>query len=121
MTVNHGIRMPPKFWQYSRHKFQYKREIQAVRRFIKKYGEPDVIYISMHNSIRTWTDYAAIEFKLQERKEYHEMVALPKDTSEVTKEVVNRGPDLRQSRPAKIKRAGLFDRLQELSGESQKQ
>ena len=39
LKSNRGIRLPPKFWQQVKYKFRYRREIQACRKFIKKYGE----------------------------------------------------------------------------------
>jgi len=112
---NHGLRLPAKFWQQHRYKFRYRREIQACRKFIKKYGEPAVLLIAMANHITTWTDYAKVEFLLQQIKERKERLAEPKDMSSVKPEVVEDLEDLRVDRKQVPKPLGLFEKLEEFS------
>jgi len=114
---NHGLRLPAKFWQTHRYKFRYRREIQACRKFIKKYGEPAVLLIAMENHITTWTDYAKVEFLLQRIKERKERLAELKDTSPVKPEVAEDVDDLRTDRKPAPKPLGLFERLEEFSNE----
>jgi len=110
---NHGIRLQPKFWQMHRYKFRYRREIQACRKFIKKYGEPAVLIIAMANHITTWTDYAKIEFLLQAIQERKKRLKQPKDMSSVKPEVVEDLEDLRVDRKPVLKSLGLFEKLEE--------
>jgi len=112
---NHGNRLPSKFWQLSRYKFRYRREIQACRKFIKKYGEPYVLYIALKNHITTWTDFAKIEFLCQQRLEQDQRLAQPKDTSPVEAEGVVSSIDLREHRVSAPEKMGLFDKLEEMS------
>lgn len=115
LRSNKGTRLPAKFWQQQRYKWRYRNEIQACRKFIKKYGEPVVLYIALHNQdIVTWRDFAKIEFFLQQIEESRLRKALPKDTSEVTEDVVKVNADHRDFKPASPK-VGLFDRLKELN------
>ncbi len=111
---NRGTRLPSKFWQQQRYKWQYRKEIQACRKFIKKYGEPTVLYVAMNNHITTWTDFAHLEFLLQRLAERQVRLAAPKDTSEVKRETVKVANDHRDFTPTPRK-LGLFDRLKELS------
>ena len=115
LRANHGTKLPPKFWQHTKYKFQYKREIQACRKFIKKYGEPSVLYIALHNHITTWTNYGNVEFLLQKRVEKFKRLAATKDTSPVKTEGVVSSIDLRENRPIILKKEGLFERLEELN------
>lgn len=111
---NHGIRLPPKFWQLTRYKFRYRREIQACRRFIKKYGEPDVLYVALNNHITTWTDFARIEFLLQQRAERRQRIAAPKDISPVVVDFSQENIDKRVNVKRRERKKGLFERLGEL-------
>jgi len=114
LRQNHGKRLAPKFWQQVKYKFRYKREIQACRRFIKKYGEPSVLYVAIHNKkLRSWTDFGHIEFLLQQRLESAKRRALPKDDSPVQTEEIKVDKDLRNYTPKEPKK-GLFERLKEL-------
>ena len=65
LRSNRQIKLPPKFWQQTKYKFRYRREIQEVRKFIKKYGEARVLSVAISSYITTWTDYAQIEAALQ--------------------------------------------------------
>jgi len=115
LRQNYGKRLKPKFWQEVKYKFRYKREIQACRRFIKKYGEPIVLYIAIqHKDLRSWTDFAHIEFLLQQKMESFQRRALPKDATSVQTETVKVTNDLRTFTPSAPKK-GLFERLKELS------
>lgn len=114
LRQNHGKRLPPKFWQQTRYKFKYRREIQACRKFIKKYGESKVLYVATHNKdLRSWTDFGRVEFLLQQLSERDERRALPKDNTGVPTETVHVDVDLRNQRP-RVQKKGLFDRLKEL-------
>lgn len=115
---NHGRRLASKFWQQTQYKFKYRREIQACRRFIKKYGEPSVLYVALHNPyITTWTDFAKIEYLMQQRMEILQRRATSKDISPVKPESVKVNIDLRTTRtPTRKKR--LLQRLRELNNES---
>ena len=111
---NKGTRLPSKFWQQQRYKWLYRKEIQACRKFVKKYGEPAVLHIAMNNHITTWADFAHIEFLLQQVAERSVRLAAPKDTSEVEKESVKVAEDFRDFTAPQPK-LGLFDRLKELN------
>lgn len=114
---NRQIKLPPKFWQQTKYKFRYRREIQAVRKFIKKYGEGRVLSVAISNYIMTWTNYGSIEAKLQKIKEHEELRTSPKDFTPPTKEVFKSGPDLRAKHGImKITKGnkGLFQKLKEL-------
>jgi hypothetical protein len=116
---NRGTRLPAKFWQLQRYKWQYRKEIQACRKFIKKYGEPTVLYIAMQHHITTWTDFAHLEFLLQKVAERQKRLAAPKDISGVSRESVKVAEDYRDFTP-KPRKKGLFDRLKELSSGEEK-
>ena len=111
---NKGTRLPPKFWQQQRYKWAYRKEIQACRKFIKKYGEPSVLYIAMNNHITSWSDFAHIEFLLQKIAERSRRLATPKDTTPVTKETVKVASDHRDFTPLPNKQ-GLFSILNVLN------
>ncbi|TFH25853.1 hypothetical protein E4G67_00285 [Candidatus Bathyarchaeota archaeon] len=119
LRSNKGTQLPPAFWQLQRYKWQYRNEIQACRKFIKKFGEPAVLFIAIHNQdIVTWKDFAKVEFLLQQIEESRLRRALPKDTSGIPKESVKVLTDLRDfTSPAPKK--NLFERLSELSGKEE--
>lgn len=118
---NQGIRLPQRFWTDTRYKFKFGREIQAVRKFMKEFGEKRLLEISLREYITTYTDYAQMNVYLQKMREQTERLAAPKDTSEVKPEVIkNEGPDLRESRVVKKKKLGLFQRIQEIQDVSTK-
>jgi len=113
--MNCGVRLPQRFWTDTRYKFRFGREIQAVRKFMKEFGEKRLLEISLKEYITTYTDYAQMNVFLQKMREQSERLAYPKDTSEVKPEVTRvEGPDLRDSRPVIKKKLGLFDRIQEI-------
>ena len=115
LRANKGTRLPAKFWQLQRYKWRYGKEIQACRKFIKKYGEPAILNLAIENQrVTTWTDFAHLEFLLQKVEERRVRVSLPKDSSPVTKETVEVAEDFRDFTPAQSKKS-LFDRLKELS------
>ena len=115
LRANKGNKLPSKFWQQQRYKWRYRKEIQACRKFIKKYGEPSVLYIAIHNqSVTTWTDFGKVEFLLQKLEERRQRLALPKDTSLVKPESVKVTKDYRDFVPTPRK-GGLFERLKELN------
>jgi hypothetical protein len=116
LRSNRGTRLPSKFWQQQKYKWRYRNEIQACRKFIKKFGEPAVLYVAMHHQeITSWRDFARVEFLLQKIEESRALRALPKDTSAVSKETVKVDEDHRDFTPAPPKK-NLFERLSELNG-----
>lgn len=117
LRQNYGQRLPPKFWQQTKYKFRYRREIQACRKFIKKYGESVVLYIALHNpNISTWTDFGHIEFLLQQREEAKIRMAALKDNTPIEILSEKTDIDLRENKGPK-KKGGLFERLKELNNE----
>lgn len=114
LRQNHGNKLPPKFWQQTRYKFRYRKEIMAVRRFIKNYGEPAVLRIALANHIYSWTDFAKVEFLLQKDAEAKARAAEPKDTTSVGRDFIPEINDLRGHVASSSPRRGLFDRLKEL-------
>lgn len=115
LRSNKGTKLPSKFWQLQRFKWRYRREIQACRKFIKNFGEPAVLSIAIdHPEITTWTDFARVEFLLQQIEEGRVRRALPKDTTDVVKDSVKVSEDLRDFTPPAPKK-NLFDRLKELN------
>jgi hypothetical protein len=116
LRQNRGNPLPPKFWQQTRYKARYRREIMACRKFIKKYGEPFVLSVALKNYIRSWTDFARIEFLLQQKKESLERKASPKDSTPVEKEFSQESSDLRDFDIPQTKTKSLFERLKELQG-----
>ena len=116
LRSNKGARLPSKFWQQQRYKWRYRNEIQACRKFIKKFGEPAVLYVAMHyQDVITWRDFAKVEFLLQQLAERKARRALPKDISKVSKEAIKVTEDYRDFTPQAPKKS-LFDRLEELNG-----
>ena len=115
LRANHGAPLQPKFWQQSKYKFRYRIEIQACRKFIKKYGEPNVIYIAMHNHITSWSDFAKVEFLLQQRNERAARLSKPKDTLPIRIEVSEPVVDLRINKITPKIKKGLFERLEEIN------
>jgi hypothetical protein len=114
LKKNKGSKLPPKFWQLQRYKWWYRKEIQACRKFVKKYGEAYVLHVALHNHITTWTDFGRVEFLLQKFAERRERLASPKDTSGVILESVKVTEDYRDFTP-QPKSKGLFERLEELT------
>lgn len=118
LRQNKGKKLPEFFWREQRYKWRYRKEIQACRKFIKKYGEPLVLWAAINDlRITSWQDFAHVEFILQKLEEKRTLRALPKDLTPVAPETVKVSEDYRDFEPAKSK-LGLFDRLKELnSGE----
>ena len=120
LRANHGNRLAPKFWQQSRYKYKYRNEIQACRKFIKKYGEAFVLYIAMHNHITTWTSYGNVEFLLQQQADRLDRLAKTKDHSEVKQESIEILEDIRENRIPTPKKKGLFERIEDIYGQEEK-
>jgi len=118
LRSNHGAPLQPKFWQQSKYKFRYRREIQACRKFIKKYGEPSVIYVAMHNHIVSWADFAKVEFLLQQRSERAARLKEPKDISPTSVEQRETFADLRTKNFTPKIQKGLFQKLEEIINEN---
>jgi len=117
LRQQHGQKLPPKFWQLGKYKFRYRREIQACRKHIKKYGESVILYIALKNYITSWTDYAKIEVLAQARKEIAERIRAPKDKSEVSQESEILGLDLRGQTNSRPKKKGLFEKIEEIEND----
>lgn len=114
LRQNRGRRLQPEFWKQQRYKYRFRKEIQACRKFIKKYGEAAVLKITLENTdIVSWADYGKIEFYLQKLLERRQLRALPKDESDVETESVEVEQDLREHIPSR--RKSLFERLKELN------
>ncbi len=115
MRQNRGAKLKPYFWRDTKYKFRYRREIMACRKFVKKYGESFVLSIALANHIRTWTDFAKIEFLLQQKAESQMRKALPKDSTPIEDDFIKETEDLRDFSLAKPKKHSLFERLKELN------
>jgi len=115
LRQNHGKKLPKSFWKMTRYKTRYRQELIACRKFIKKYGEPLVLKITLRDfRITTWRDYGKVEMVLQREQEKAVLKARPKDTSDVAPENPFVSEDLRPTRPTPSKRLGLFDKLKQL-------
>lgn len=115
LRQNRGAKLKPYFWKDVKYKFRYRREIMACRKFIKKYGEPFVLSVAMSNYITTWTDFAKVEFLLQQKAESARRKQSPKDTSAVVNDFNRETEDLRDYTLPKPKKRSLFERLKELN------
>jgi hypothetical protein len=114
---NRGMPLPQSFWQQSKYKYRYRREIMACRKFIKKYGEPFVLYIAIRNpKLDTWTEFGKVEYALQQLDERKTRLQSPKDNSSVEPVFKKTEEDLRDFTVEKTKKASVFSRLKELSG-----
>lgn len=113
LRSNRGIRLPAYYWRETKYKFRFKREIQAVRKFIKKYGESAVLKVSINNYIDSYTDYAKIEFLLQKIQEHKELLLKPKDISSVSKDFLPPKIDLRDNHESKKRNVGVFEKISE--------
>lgn len=109
--------MPPRFWRLAKYKFRYMREIKGVRKFIKEYGEPTILHIALNNYITTWTKYDHIHVLAQKHVESIERRKLPKDTSPVVREDTSRGEDLRGRINRRLRKKGLFEKIEELEND----
>lgn len=98
MRKNRGP-LPQYFWRQQRFKWNYSREIKAVKHFTKKYGESKALRIALQYPLVTWTKYADVEVHFQRLEELEKLRALPKDTSEVKKENEMEAEDLRDFSP----------------------
>jgi hypothetical protein len=119
---NCGVRLPARFWTMTQYKFLFMREIKAVKSFMKKYGEKAVLNMALKNYLTTYTDYAQMEFHLQQTAESIARLALPKDTSPVVDDNAPKPTvDLRDgSWPVVKKKIGLFQALKEISNDDAK-
>lgn len=115
MVRSSNGRLPEYFWRDTRWKWRYGNEVKAVSKFIKKYGEDVVVKVVCGNPIKSFTDYAELEFLLQKEAEAKKRLASPKDTTPVTNEERRDLPDLREPRSVVSKKT-LFERLAELEG-----
>lgn len=116
LRSNRGRPLPPYFWRDNRWKWAYTREVKAVSKFIKSYGENIVVSVACNKKIHTFTDYANLEFHLQNEQASVERLARPKDLGEVMNEDAGVVEDLREPRSFAIKKT-LFERLAELEDE----
>jgi hypothetical protein len=110
-------RLPEYFWRDTRWKWRYGNEVKAVTKFIKKYGESVVVKVVCNNPVKSFTDYAELEFLLQKEYEAKQRLAIPKDTTPVMNEERRDLTDLREPRSV-VSRKNLFERLSEIEGGS---
>lgn len=114
LRANQG-KLPPHFWRDSRWKWNYGREVQAITKFIKKYGEDVVSKVILTNYIATTADYGNLEFLLQEQMDRLARLYKPKDTTQVKAEVDDRVEiDLREPRPSYFQKKNVWERLNEI-------
>lgn len=107
-------RLPEFFWRDTRWKWRYANEVKAVSKFLKKYGEDVVVKVVCGNkTIKSFTDYAELEFLLQKEAEVKQRLASPKDTTPVKNEERRDTIDLREPRSV-VSKKKLFERLAEL-------
>jgi hypothetical protein len=116
LRANHG-KLPEYFWRDTRWKWAYAREVQAITKFIKKYGEDVVSKVILSNYVATTADYGNLEFLLQEQMDKLARLYKPKDTTPVKAEVDEKVPDLREPRPSSFKRKSIWERLDEIERE----
>lgn len=102
----------PYFWRHPRFKGTYTREVRAISKFIKTYGPSAVVSVACDVGIRTFTNYAEIEFFIQKEAAKSKRLAVPKDVTEVYTESETY-EDLREPRVTQRKK-GIFERLNEL-------
>lgn len=120
---NKGRPLPPKFWNELKYRGQFRREIMALNKGIKEYGQTAVIRATYNNFLDTFTDYQQFTYLLQMEMERLKRLANPKDLTEVVMQEPTILPkDLRPeyfvSLPARQQgKKSLFDRLKELEGE----
>jgi len=112
LRANQG-KLPEYFWRDSRWKWDYGREVQAITKFIKKYGEEVVSKVITSNYVSTTADYGNLEFLCQQEMDRLARLYKPKDTTPVEAEVFEEVKDLREPRPSHFKK-GLFERLDEI-------
>ena len=86
----------PYFWRHKYWKGLYMKEVRAVSKFLKSYGERAVVTVANNVQINTFTNYAELEFFLQ------------KESAGYTYEV----EDLREPRFF-VRKKGLFEQLDE--------
>lgn len=106
--------LPPYFWRDQRWKWKYANEVKAVTKFIKKYGEGVVAKaVCDDKKIKSFADYAHLEYSLQREADAQHKLSLPKDTTPVKNEDRRPIADLREPRSV-VSKKGLFERLSEL-------
>ena len=102
----------PYFWRHKFWKGLYTKEVRAISKFLKSYGNKAVVEVANNVHITTFTNYAELEFFLQKEAANGKRLATLKDTSK-TKIEEHRVEDLREPRFF-IKKKGLFEKLNEL-------
>ena len=105
--------LPAYFWRDTRWKWNYMREVKAISKFIKNYGELAVVSIACDRHIKTFSNYGNIEFLLQNEKAKIERLNSLKDLSPIISEATQVTEDLREPRSFIIRKS-LFERLEEL-------
>lgn len=103
--------LQPYFWRHKFWRGLYTREVRAISKFLKSYGERAVVEVASKTSISTFTNYAELEFFLQKESARDKRLAQPKDTSEI-KDETDEVHDLRGPRFS-IRKKGLFEKLDE--------
>lgn len=105
--------LKPYFWRDVRWKWRYTNEVKAVSKYIKTYGEAVVVAVAADSKVNTFTDYARLEFLLQNEAAKYTRLPSIKDSSPVVDIVKITGVDLREQRNIKRKKS-LFEKLSEL-------
>lgn len=115
---NKGRRLPPRFWRKHKYKFSFIKQMKAINKYIREYGEAIVLCAAMNNHIDNWNAHKRITYILQYYQECVNNRRSPKDLSEVQPDSVG-GPtrDLRKSIPRR-KQNGLFNKIKEFENES---
>lgn len=115
---NKGHKLPPKFWNELKYRGQFRREIMALNKAIKEYGQQAVIRATYNNFLDTFTDYKEFTYLLQLEMERLKRLAAPKDLMEIKKSAAEiLPPDLREkTTQIKTPQKSLFKRLEELEG-----
>ena len=103
-------KLKPYFWRDSRWRGIYTQEVKAVSKFIKNYGNRAIVMVAENPFIKTFTDYANIEWRIQEFAKSDELIRKPKDF-EPPISPISQGEDLRDYEIKKTNKISLFDRL----------
>ena len=102
----------PYFWRHKYWRGLYTKEVRAVSKFLKSYGDRAVVTVANNVQINTFTNYAELEFFLQKESAGYSRLSQPKDTSKIKNETYE-VEDLREPRFF-VRKKGLFEKLDEL-------
>jgi len=104
--------LPAFFWRDRRWKGKHTSEVRAVSKFIKSSNESTLIKIAENRDVVTWTDYAFVQFLLQQELDKMRRFMLPKDRTPV-EEIVTEFEDLREEKFGRKKKS-LFEQIDNL-------